>query len=66
MESAIIEKTTIDQIKKYRTDYLGSLPEFQELFLELMISGSDCYLLRTNDDDIAYAIVNNDGVLIEF
>lgn len=61
-----IVKTTIDRIKKYRTDYLNSLPEFQELFIELMINNSDCYLLQIDDKEIGYAIMNNDGVLIEF
>jgi len=61
-----IVKTTIDKIKKYRTDYLSSLPEFQELFIELMIINSDCYLLQIDDKEIGYAIMNSNGVLIEF
>ncbi|MCK9617721.1 MAG: GNAT family N-acetyltransferase [Lentimicrobiaceae bacterium] len=59
-------KTTIDKIKKYRTDYLNSLPEFQELFIELMICNSDYYIFQAEDNEIGYAIRNNDGVLIEF
>ena len=62
----IIDKTTIDRIEKYRTDYLNSLPEFQELFLEIMINNSDYYLLQVNNKEIGYAIKNNDGILIEF
>lgn len=62
----IIEKTTIDKIKKYRTDYLNSLPEFQELFIEIMINNSDYYLLQFDNKEIGYAIINNDGILIEF
>jgi len=61
-----IVKTTIDRIKKFRTDYLNSLPEFQELFLEIMINNSDCYLLQIDSREIGYAIRNNSGVLIEF
>jgi hypothetical protein len=61
-----ITKTTIDRIKKYRTDYLKSLPEFQELFIEIMINNSDCFLLQIDDKEIGYAIRNNNGVLIEF
>lgn len=62
----IIEKTTIDRIEKLRTDYLNSLPEFQELFLELMICNSDYFVFQVDNNDIGYAISNSDGVLIEF
>lgn len=61
-----IVKTTIDKIKKYRTDYLNSLPQFQELFIELMIDNSDCYFIQLDDKEIGYTIRNNNGVLIEF
>lgn len=59
-------KTTIDKIKQYRADYLNSLPEFQELYLELMIDQSDCYLLQADGNDIGYTIINNGNILIEF
>lgn len=61
-----IVKTSIDKIKKYRTDYLNSLPEFQELFIELMICNSYYYIFQVDNNEIGYAIRNNDGVLIEF
>jgi RimJ/RimL family protein N-acetyltransferase len=61
-----ITKTTIDKIAKFRIDYLNSLPEFQELFIELMICNSDYYIFQSENDEIGYAISNNDGVLIEF
>ncbi len=61
-----IVKTSIDKIKRYRTDYLNSLPEFQELFIELMICNSDYYIFQADNNEIGYAIRNNDGVLIEF
>ena len=61
-----IVKTSIDKIKKYRTDYLNSLPEFQELFIELMICKSDCYIFQVDNYERGYAIRNNEGVLIEF
>ena len=62
----MIVQTSIDNIKKNRTDYLNSLPEFQELFIELMISSSDYYIFREENNEIGYAIRNNDGFLIEF
>jgi predicted acetyltransferase len=61
-----IVKTSIDKIKKYRTDYLNSLPKFQELFIELMICNSDYYIFQADNNEIGYAIRNNDGILIEF
>lgn len=61
-----IIKTTIKAIRGYRDDYLNALPEFQELFIELMIAGSKCYLLKNDNEEIGYAIVDCDGILIEF
>lgn len=61
-----ITKTTFDKIKKYRADYLNALPEFQELFIEIMINDSDFYLMQTDNVNVGYVIKNKDGVLIEF
>ncbi len=61
-----IVQTSIENIKKYRTDYLNSLSLFQELFIELMICNSDYYIFQANNNEIGYAIRNMDGVLIEF
>ena len=61
-----IPKTSIDQVKKNRADYLRSLPEFQELLLTLMICHSDYFIFQADINAIVYAIRNNDGVLIEF
>jgi hypothetical protein len=61
-----ITKTSLNQIKLYRNEYLTSLPEFQELFIEMMISKSDFYLFQLENKEIGYAIINNEGVLIEF
>jgi RimJ/RimL family protein N-acetyltransferase len=61
-----IIKTTFEKIKKYRKDYLNSLPEFQELFLELMINNADFYFLEIEEISIGYVIKNSDDVLIEF
>jgi RimJ/RimL family protein N-acetyltransferase len=61
-----IVSSTIDNIKNWRNDYLSSLPEFQELFIEIMIKDSNCYLLQIDGNQIGYSILNSDGVLIEF
>jgi len=59
-------KTTIDKIRGIRSEYLNSIPEFQELYIELMIDESDCYLLQSDGSDIGYAIINTNDILIEF
>lgn len=61
-----IEKTTLDKILNYRNDYLNSLSQFQELFIELMINDSDFYVLRNDKIEMGYVITNNERVLIEF
>jgi len=61
-----IVKTTLDSLSNYRNEYFHSLPEFQELFIELMIPDSDCFFLQHEEKEIGYAIRNSDGVLIEF
>jgi len=61
-----ITKVTFEKIKGYRADYLNSLPEFQEMFLEIIVTGSDFYILQTDNVIIGYVIKNSDGVLIEF
>src|SRR5512138_561685 len=61
-----ISKSSIEEIKTFRADYLNSLPEFQELFLEIMMDASNFYLLQSDDTPVGYAIANHEGVLIEF
>lgn len=61
-----IVQTSIDAINTYRKEYLNSLPNFQELFIELMIPSSDYYIFQEENNQIGYTIKNNDGVLIEF
>jgi hypothetical protein len=61
-----ITQTTIDTIKKLRNQYFNSLPQFQELFIELMVKDSDFYMLRKDFVEIGYVIKNHEGTLIEF
>lgn len=60
------EKTRIEKLKDLRIDYLSSLPEFQELFIELMIGDGEGYLIQKGDHVLGYAIKNSQGVLVEF
>lgn len=61
-----IEKTTLERTINHRSHYLNSLPQFQELFIELMVTDSDFYIFRNDKLEMGYAIVNNEGALIEF
>jgi predicted acetyltransferase len=61
-----IKKADLIEIDALRNDYLKSLPEFQELFLEIMMDHSQFYTLVKNDETIGYAIKNSEDVLIEF
>jgi GNAT superfamily N-acetyltransferase len=61
-----VEKATYEKIRAFRTDYLNSLFEFQELFIELMIGNAHAYTIQTDGKEIGYAILNSDRVLIEF
>lgn len=61
-----IHKTTKDKINDLRLAYLNSLPEFQELFIEIMIIESDFYSIQMGNNIIGHFIRNKDGVLIEF
>lgn len=59
-------KTELSDIENYREHYLKSLPEFQELFLELMIQESGCYSITIANKIIGYTIVTDENTLIEF
>lgn len=61
-----IVKTDISEIDSLRGNYLASLPEFQELYLELMIEGASCYVLVVNETVAGYAITAAENTLIEF
>jgi len=52
-------------ITSMRNNYLGSLPEFQELYLELMVPGAGFFQIVSTNQIIGYVIIS-DRVLIEF
>ena len=54
-----------NKLSKIRNQYLDSLYEPQELFLELMISQAEKYLIKKDDFDIGYFIYD-EGYLLEF
>lgn len=61
-----IIKTEIQRISDFRTEYLHSLSEFQELYLEMMVEESDYYLLTSNQLDVGYFIKTKSNILVEF
>lgn len=61
-----IEKTDFAEIDSLRMDYLNSLSEFQELYLEMMVENSACYTIIGNGISVGYAILTMDNILVEF
>ena len=61
-----IFNATIDQLTPPRERYFKSLPQFQELYLELMVADSDLFSLYTENKEAGYVIRNSEGILIEF
>jgi len=61
-----IIKTEIQAIADLRTDYFNSLPEFQELYLEMLIEESDYYLLTNSNCEVGYIIKTKSNILVEF
>jgi len=59
-------KSNISEIAVFRTAYLKSLPHFQELYLEMMLENSECFLLYAGQNDIGYFIKTQSNKLIEF
>lgn len=60
-----IHKTSKAEIEPYRMAYLTSLPAFQDIYIEFIVSESESYLLLTNDEMMGYVIVSTDHVLVE-
>lgn len=64
---ACIRSSVSSELQPLRNDYLDTLPEAQELLLEVLVGGADSYLLRTRAGVICgYALVHGKGTLLEF
>lgn len=61
-----ISESTLSTITPLRKRYLGTLPEFQELFIELMLKDARFLVFQENGLSIGYAIISNENALIEF
>lgn len=62
----ILVKVSLQKLGILRNRYLNSLPEFQELYLELMIENSTFYNILDSNKTVGYVIINSENVLIEF
>lgn len=59
-------EVTDNEIDELHNEYLKSLPEFQELYLELMFIDALFYKIIDNNELIGHAIKTPQNVLIEF
>lgn len=65
---------TEDKLDEFRNLYFNSIPEPQELFLELLINPykeldtkpPKKYLIKIKETDIGYCIVNSEDIILEF
>jgi RimJ/RimL family protein N-acetyltransferase len=61
-----IVESTLPEIETLRDDYLASLPEFQDIYLEFQVPDSACYKLIDNNQDVGYFLITSDNVLLEY
>jgi GNAT superfamily N-acetyltransferase len=60
-----IHPTTVDAVTPSRRRHFGDLHFAPELFLELMVPGSNAYTLSMNGVESGHVLVTSDGCLIE-
>lgn len=60
-----VRETTLQDIEVMRMEHIRSLPEFQDLFLELQIPYADVMELSYNGNSIGYTIIKG-RVMLEF
>jgi RimJ/RimL family protein N-acetyltransferase len=53
-------------IEPLRVEYLGSLPLFQDIFLEFSVAFANYYLIQLEDETIGYTIVSDKNIMLEF
>lgn len=61
-----ISKIACKEINLIRTDYLRSLPESQELFLEMLVQEADYYSIEKDHRAIGYVVQSKGHRLVEF
>lgn len=58
-------KASLDEIGTYRNQYLASIYEAQELYIEWLVRDSDVYIIDA-DETIGYFAVTGENILVEF
>lgn len=58
--------TNPSSLESLRRAYFNTLPQFQELYLELMVENANSFLLLEAEETVGYAIVTHEKTLIEF
>jgi ribosomal protein S18 acetylase RimI-like enzyme len=59
-------KQELNIIEPLRVEYLGSLPLFQDIFLEFSVAFANCYLIQLEDETIGYTIVSDENIMLEY
>lgn len=58
--------TSFEKIKSTRNEYLRSLPEFQELYLELMVPSAKNFIITIDSSHAGYVLLNTENIMFEF
>ena len=61
-----LEKINQHDAAALRMEYLRQLPEFQELYLELMAEEAACFKLTEHGEFVGYVLRTEQGILVEF
>lgn len=61
-----LEKINQHDAAALRMEYLRQLPEFQELYLEMMAEEAACFKLTEHDEFVGYVLRTEQGILVEF
>lgn len=62
----LIQKASYSEIETLRIQYLKSLPEFQELYLDLLVASGRYFIIFRANNAIGYAITNPENTLVEY
>ncbi|MBN1594698.1 GNAT family N-acetyltransferase [candidate division FCPU426 bacterium] len=53
-------------IEKLRAAYLDGLRQPQELYVEKKVRSGSCYLIQASDENMGYAVLGQDSMLLEY
>ncbi|MBN2011449.1 GNAT family N-acetyltransferase [candidate division KSB1 bacterium] len=61
-----VSVASLASISKLRNDYLNTLPESQELFLELFVQTGNVTIININQQPVGYFIYTHNNMLVEY